>query len=257
MPAHAIDFHVHTRVSPDGLDTPEAVVAQAKRAGLSGIAVTDHDRSQGYRRLVALGLADPSGLPVDGFLVVPGVEVSCVEGHLLVLGATFDAAAGVRARDVIARAHDLGALAVAAHPMDRSRSGMGASAMDRLDLDGVETFNSKTLDRASNRAASRYARARGLAALGGSDAHIRAAVGRAHTRVTCQELSVRSVIGAVAAGRTEVVQGLHTIVEVAHAWARGWLTRPWVFEMCARAAANARRRRVDADPRGQVLSAHH
>jgi hypothetical protein len=236
--AWRVDFHVHTRVSPDGITRPERVVAAAKRMGLDAIAITDHDRSAAYERLVELGLADRRGVAVDGFLVIPGVEVSCREGHLLVLGASFDSAGKPPAREVVARAHGLGAMAVAAHPLDLTRSGMGGTVMSRLELDAVEGWNSKTLSRAANLRAIAYADQRGLPIIAGSDAHFAGTVGRAHTLVQCDELSVASVLAGVRAGRTQLVPGQHKPRELARYWAQGWLTRPWILEMTARSFAS-------------------
>jgi predicted metal-dependent phosphoesterase TrpH len=235
----SVDFHVHTRVSPDALDRPETVVEAARRAGLDAIAITDHDRSAAYARLCELGLADPSGRPVDGFLVIPGVEVSCVEGHVLVLGATFDSPESPLASEAVERAHELGAIAAAAHPFDRLRSGVGLATLQRVAFDAVEAWNSKTIEAGSNRSAGEFARSHGLPVIGGSDAHFAAALGRAHTLVTCDDFSVRGVLRAVLAHRTQVVPGAHSTRELLRYWGRGWLTRPWVFDMARRSAAAA------------------
>ena len=240
MPRYRLDMHVHTRVSPDGLDLPEKVVDAAVRAGLDGIVITDHDRGDAYDRLVELGLADPSGEPVNGFLVVPGVEVSCNEGHVLVIGAAWSAPAGLLAREVALRAHEQGALCVAPHPFDRFRSGVGRTTLDEVSFDAIEVCNSKTLDMRSNTLAAEYAEKTALPGLAGSDAHEAATVGRAHTLVDAERLSVRAVVNAVAAGEVEVVHGLHTRGEIARYLARGWVTRPWLVDwasrMCGRAA---------------------
>jgi 3',5'-nucleoside bisphosphate phosphatase len=60
------DLHVHSNHS-DGLFSPEEVVARAKRAGLSAVAITDHDTLGGY--CAAKQLA-PS------INVIPGVEIT-------------------------------------------------------------------------------------------------------------------------------------------------------------------------------------
>jgi predicted metal-dependent phosphoesterase TrpH len=64
-----IDLHAHTTVS-DGGDSPEELVAKAVVAGLSAIAVTDHDNDSGCDAAVAAGKA-------QGVEVVRGVEISC------------------------------------------------------------------------------------------------------------------------------------------------------------------------------------
>lgn len=63
-----IDLHVHTTES-DGTYTPAEVVRIAKSAGLSAIAITDHDTNLGYAEAAAEG----EKLGVE---VVPGIEIS-------------------------------------------------------------------------------------------------------------------------------------------------------------------------------------
>ncbi len=247
-----VDFHVHTRVSPDALDRPEAVVEAARHAGLDAIAITDHDRSAAYSRLCALGLADPSGAPVDGFLVIPGVEVSCIEGHVLVLGTTFDTPEPIPAAEAAQLAHARGAIAAAAHPFDRLRSGVGQATLEAVPFDAVEAWNSKTIEPGSNRSAGEFAAAHGLPVIAGSDAHFAAAVGRAHTLVTCDEFNVAGVLRAVAAHRTELVPGAHSTREMLRYWGRGCFTRPWVFDMARRSATAAWR----GSPRRHTAIAH-
>ena len=75
----AVDLHIHSTAS-DGTLTPEEIVREAKRIGLSGIAVADHDVLDGSQQAVAQGEA--LGVPV-----APAVEISTdyedVEVHIL------------------------------------------------------------------------------------------------------------------------------------------------------------------------------
>lgn len=64
-----IDLHAHTTVS-DGGDSPAGLVGKAAEAGLSAIAVTDHDNDSGCAEAAEEGAA-------RGVEVVPGVEISC------------------------------------------------------------------------------------------------------------------------------------------------------------------------------------
>lgn len=63
-----IDLHTHTSVS-DGTDAPAALVAKAARAGLSVVAVTDHDTFDGWPEAHEAAAA-------HGVTVVAGVEMS-------------------------------------------------------------------------------------------------------------------------------------------------------------------------------------
>ncbi|HEX6575138.1 MAG TPA: PHP domain-containing protein [Gemmatimonadaceae bacterium] len=76
-----VDLHMHSTAS-DGALAPSAVVAAARDAGLSAIALTDHDTLAGLRE--AELAAEPLGIRV-----VAGVELSAHDGaheiHLLAL----------------------------------------------------------------------------------------------------------------------------------------------------------------------------
>jgi predicted metal-dependent phosphoesterase TrpH len=70
-PERYVDLHMHSTAS-DGAIPPAEVVAAAKRAGLSAIALTDHDTVDG----VAAAQAAGSSL---GIRVIAGVELSSVD----------------------------------------------------------------------------------------------------------------------------------------------------------------------------------
>ena len=73
------DLHVHT-LSSDGLHTPAEVMAMAAAAGLTAVALTDHDTIDGLQ--AALTAARRHGLRL-----IPGMEISSCQGsqeiHLL------------------------------------------------------------------------------------------------------------------------------------------------------------------------------
>lgn len=75
-----IDLHVHSTAS-DGSCTPAEVVKLADEAGLTAIALTDHDTVSGIDE--ALESSDPLDLAV-----IPGVELSCIykEKEIHILG---------------------------------------------------------------------------------------------------------------------------------------------------------------------------
>ncbi|MGD8628412.1 MAG: PHP domain-containing protein, partial [bacterium] len=79
-----LDLHIHTTFS-DGDMTPREMVAEAQKAGLAGIAITDHDEVEGVReaREAAAG---------SDFIVVSGVELSTSDGKndIHILGYLID-----------------------------------------------------------------------------------------------------------------------------------------------------------------------
>ena len=63
-----VDFHVHSNMS-DGTLSPTEVVKLAKEAGLTAIALTDHDTIDGVSEAIEAG-------EKYGVKVVPGIEIS-------------------------------------------------------------------------------------------------------------------------------------------------------------------------------------
>jgi len=75
----AVDLHSHTTAS-DGTLSPRELVRSAARHGVTVLAVTDHDSTDGLADAMALA-------PTHRMTIVPGLEINCdVEGaeiHIL------------------------------------------------------------------------------------------------------------------------------------------------------------------------------
>lgn len=83
------DMHIHTYYS-DGGQSPEDVIAGARRAGVNLISVTDHDNSNARRIVRALALK-------AGITAVDGEEISAYDGdikvHILGYGMDYSSSA--------------------------------------------------------------------------------------------------------------------------------------------------------------------
>lgn len=84
-----IDLHLHTTAS-DGLLSPGVLVQRAAAAGLTTIAITDHDTVGGLREAIEAGAE-------LGVRVVPGIEITAVENQrdVHVLGYFFESGSTV------------------------------------------------------------------------------------------------------------------------------------------------------------------
>jgi hypothetical protein len=173
------DLHMHTTVS-DGLMSVQALLDHVARRGvLDVIAVTDHDRLDAS----LWAYARRERYPFD---IVPGVEVSTAEGHVLALWVTTPIPMGLSLTETCAVIHEIGGTAILAHPyfaqMGEVRRAWHTYKHDpsylvRAGLDGLETFNASVVIPGSNRKAAQVAAQIGLATTGGSDAHTLNAVG--------------------------------------------------------------------------------
>ena len=168
------DLHVHTDASPCSATAPERVARGAVAAGLDGIVVTDHDP---MANVSAVRAAAP-----DSLTVVPGVEVTTTEGHLLAIDVTTVPDPGPPLA-VVEQVHDQNGFAVLAHPFDTLRQQFSPD-LDELAarVDAVEVINSRTVKPADNRRARAFASRHRVPATGGSDAHFPFELGRAFTR---------------------------------------------------------------------------
>lgn len=79
------DLHTHTNCS-DGLLSPKELIQKSSGLGLSGIAITDHDSVDGIREAIV------ESRTVNNFHVIPGIEMSCIEGdeEIHILGYFID-----------------------------------------------------------------------------------------------------------------------------------------------------------------------
>ncbi len=203
--AFHIDLHCHSWFSGDGVSSPESLIEEARKKGLHGFALTDHNTSDGCRYLLDKGLMRQDGQPVDDFLIIPGVEVTTAEGHLLCLGVVLPYLKGTPAAEVCRMVHAMGGVAIPPHPYDLFRAGIRQAVLETLEIDGLEVFNAATTLKRHNRMAFEYAAARRLPMTAGSDAHHAAAVGTAFTILPTKDFSAAGILRQITVG-TELSQ---------------------------------------------------
>lgn len=195
-----IDLHTHSFFSGDGVSSPEEIITAARAKGLHGFAITDHNTCEAVSYMSDKGLMRNDGAAVDNFLIIPGVEVTTAEGHLLCIGTTLPNPGklkGRAAREICDLIHEHGGLAIPPHPYDLFRAGIRFSVLETLAIDAIEVFNAATTLRRYNKYAFKYAQERGLPMTAASDAHHAAAVGTAYTILNTQELTVRGILAQI------------------------------------------------------------
>jgi len=195
-----IDLHCHSRFSADGISEPAEMVAEAKRKGLHGFAITDHNTCACVDYFIQHGFMREDGQPVDGFLIIPGQEITTSAGHLLALGVRLPDLKGISPAEAIELIHDQGGLAVPPHPYDFFRAGIKEAILNTLDMDALEVFNAATTLRRCNEQAFKYAEGRGLPMTAGSDAHHIEALGVAYTILEAESFDVEGVLRAIRKG---------------------------------------------------------
>jgi len=199
------DLHLHTTFSDGAATIIGALEAVARSGALDVIAITDHDTIVGAE--LAQQLVARHRYP---FEVIVGAEISSCEGHIVGLFLRENVARGLTAVATVAAIHAQGGLAFAAHPFFRDRPLRHRRAMDsvgalagQLPFDAIEVDNSTPFLERANLRARRFAAAHALTAIGASDAHIPAAIGKSHTifpGTTAADLRRAIVAGATRVG---------------------------------------------------------
>lgn len=184
-----IDLHVHTIYSYDSSITLKELVFYAKKKGLDGVAVTDHNRLDG-----ALKIAKETN-----FLVIPGMEITSLKGHIIGLNVQEPVPLRLSVKETVDRIHDAGGIAVACHPGAPFKGSLRENVTS--DFDAVEVINSSAIPfRYSVEYAEKIASRLGKARVAGSDAHYGPEIGYAYTLIN-SESNVDEVVKAVKNGR--------------------------------------------------------
>jgi hypothetical protein len=131
--------HIHTKAS-DGSGTVPEVMAAARDANLSFLAITDHNVAMTAQDIAA----DPPDLPI-----LSGEELSTSAGHFLALGlpAGWDRPKTPDDRSLLAAARASGAFTVLAHPFHPRTPWTDWKTSD---FDGLEIWNEDAVWRQNN-----------------------------------------------------------------------------------------------------------
>jgi predicted metal-dependent phosphoesterase TrpH len=188
-----IDTHIHTVFSGDSSIQVNQIPSIVNLKGLDGVAITDHDRFSNHH--------------VEGIIVIPGVEVSAREGHILALGDVGEIRSGLSVDETVRLIHERGGIAILAHPYDVVRGGVKPEMVSER-LDGIETINSRANPfRLSKYLAEKASRRLGLPSFGGSDSHTPETIGDAYTCIDSDSRSLKDILKAMRDGRVQAVGG--------------------------------------------------
>jgi predicted metal-dependent phosphoesterase TrpH len=172
------DLHLHTsRHSPDSVTDPFDLLRSARRAGLDGVVLTEHDYLWPDDELAELRAFAPD------LVILAGVEVTGRGGDVLVYGIT-DATPlprGIGWAELVREVHRQGGVAVAAHPNRWGQPFERLVKETAVVLDGIEVLSNNMDDDLRTKAADLLVRFPHLAQLGNSDSHDPATVGCCYT----------------------------------------------------------------------------
>lgn len=187
------DCHIHSNYSHDSLMRPGRILKQAKKMGLTGVAITDHDTIRGS--LEARRLEKEIGVTV-----IIGVEVLTDSGDIIGLLVNEE----IRSRrwdEVIDEIREQGGVAVLPHPY---REHQDVSELAKA-VDLIEVWNARSTVEQNERALELARRLR-KPGIYGSDAHTYAEIGNVSALVDPGTWEVRKIVRAEYSSRSAVIR---------------------------------------------------
>lgn len=167
-----VEFHCHTRFSPDSLLSVKKILLLCDKRSIDKVAITDHNTIEGA--LLAKEMAPER--------IIVGEEIMTTGGELLGYFLSERISPGLSPLETIEQLRSQGAFICMAHPFDKVRKGHWRMdvLMEILPLvDAIETFNARTIWPGFNRMAREFAESHHVSGIVGSDAHMGIEVGRA------------------------------------------------------------------------------
>jgi len=189
-----LDLHIHSQYSEDGTGTPLEIAKILKKKGLNGMAITDHNTIEG-------GLSALKAASKD-FVVIPGIEISTKDGHIIALNVKENIPRGLTVEETVEKITALGGTPIVPH-LYRSMSGIKEKKLKSIvkKVPAIEVFNSCSVMQ-TNLKTMKIAKKYLLGGTGGSDSHIPSFAGEAYTTIDANDLNIDSIISLVEKKKT-------------------------------------------------------
>ena len=193
-----MDSHIHSKYSPDSKSKLKDIFKIAKDKNIDIIGISDHNTVEGSKEAQKL-------TKNDDLLVIPSIEISALEGHIIGFGCEENIKRDLQAAETIDLIHDQGGLAIIPHPYCFYRHGLLCKAdYKELKIDAIETRNARFIIGYCNNKAKKLSKKEKLPALGASDAHYYKFVGDCYSKIDCEK-DIDSVLKSIKKAKVEAL----------------------------------------------------
>ena len=154
----------------------EKVVQAVEKRGLDGVAITDHNTTQGAFKMQ--GIAP--------FRVIIGEEIKTKEGEVIGYFLEKEIPPELSPEETIKRIKSQNGLVCVPHPFDRlRRSKLSLQALERIknEIDMIEVFNARNVFSKDNERVLAFVEQNGFVKIAGGDAHTKYEIGNGYIEV--------------------------------------------------------------------------
>jgi len=170
-----IDLHCHTKYSYDASSSIESIIGQAKKMGLDGVAITDHENTNCWQEALEAG-------EKHNFLIILGEEMKTAKGD--VLGLFLKQRIDGYKKDprwVMEQIKKQNGLVIIPHPFHGSEGFRDDITKYLALIDGIEVFNGRKPGTSPDDKAMEFAKKHNLGMTAGSDSHYYKGIGYTYT----------------------------------------------------------------------------
>lgn len=171
-----VDLHTHSHASPDGGLTLAHYRKMLETQQLDYIAITDHNR-------IDFAVKARKEL---GAQVIVGEEIMTSEGEIIGLFLQQVIEPLQSPEKTIHEIKTQGGIVYVPHPFETLRKGMALTTLSRVakDVDILEIYNGRAMQRSSRLQATAWAKSRNIAGAASSDVHGPRGWGRAYSEIS-------------------------------------------------------------------------
>jgi predicted metal-dependent phosphoesterase TrpH len=189
-----LDLHIHSEYSDDATGSPKDIITLVKKRGLNGLALTDHNTVKGSLKAQKIASND--------IVIIPGIEISTKDGHLLAYNVTTAFPRGLSVAETVEKVIDAGGIPVVPH-LFRNMSGIKKDKLHSIKqkIPAIEVFNGCSLPH-TNLKTAKVAIQYQLGGTGGSDSHHPDHAGTSYTTVDTTDVNVETILSEITKKKT-------------------------------------------------------
>jgi len=164
-----VDFHIHTRCSPDSMNRPEDIVRVSKKLGIVPV-ISDHNSVEAHKEFKKFGAE-----------FIPAEEVTTDMGDLIGIYVQDKIPKKTPFLETLDRIREQEGIAYLPHMFDSMRSIKKKELGKKVEI--IEVFNGRCISEKYNDMALEFAERNNKLKGAGSDAHLISEVGNAYVEM--------------------------------------------------------------------------